>query len=142
SAAFADPINGGTLEFYGSGGFIIIDSLVVNKLRINLSSPASIMTLAANLKTNGLFEVNVGTFIVNNAVHTSRVLKSYAPVLVESQGKIKVSSASGLTRHKWYFYSDLINNGGELKFTNRAAPADLALAYSYYSVTENRDIID
>ena len=48
-----------------------------------------------------------------------------------------MSSESGLTKHKWYFYDDLINSGGEIKFTNRTTGN-----YSAYSTDENQDIIE
>jgi len=118
SSAFADPEFGGTLEFYGSGGFSISNDIEVNKLKINLLSTGSI-TLIADLTTNGLFEVNSGTLIVNNTANVSRTITTNGQVLVESEGIIRVSDDTGLIRHKWFFYDDLINNGGEVKFTNR-----------------------
>src|SRR5690606_33458428 len=36
STAFADPVNGGTTEFYGNGGFTQSTEVIVNKLKINL----------------------------------------------------------------------------------------------------------
>lgn len=137
TTGFADPDFGGTLEYYGSGGFTQTESLTVNKLKINLSSTSATMTWAADLTTNGLLEVNQGTFVVNNSASTpTRTLVSNDAVLVESNGIIRVSTAGGLTRHEWYFYDDLINNGGEIRFTNRTVGN-----FSAYSNNETQDIV-
>lgn len=139
STAFADPIIGGTLEFYGNGGFTQPTNLEVNKLKINLLNTSSTITLAANLTNNGLFEVNKGTFIINNTANTPRILTSNANVLVENEGIVKVNDAPPKTTHKWYFYKDLINNGGQIKFTNRTA-ANENYSDAYYAV-ETNDIV-
>jgi len=137
STAFADPDFGGTLEFYGPGGFEQSTNLVVNRLKINLDSEPSTITLAADLTTNGLFELIAGTFIINNsASFPTRTLESYDAVLVENNGILRVSTASGLTRHEWYFHDDLINNGGEIRFTNRTSAN-----FTAYSTNENQDIV-
>ena len=137
SAPFADPIIGGTLEYYGAGGFEQTDDLLVNKLKIDLNSANSTITLAADLTTNGFFEVNRGTFIINDDASTIRQITSFDRVLVESQGKLIVSDDPGVRKHEWYFHDDLINNGGEIRFTNRTTAN-----YTAYSSPETVDIVE
>ncbi len=112
ATAFADPVNGGTAEFYGNNNFVQTTDVVVNKLKINLTGSSNTMTLAADLTHNGLFEVNQGTLIVNDNSNAVRHITSNARVLVESPGRIKVSTSTLKKKHEWYFNSDLINNGG------------------------------
>lgn len=141
STAFADPIIGGTLEFYGAGGFTQATDLVVNKLKVNLSNTAATMTLDANLTSNGLFEVNNGTFILNST--DELIVTSNARVLVESSGKILVTDAAGNQKHDWYFYNDLINDGGEVRFTTRDAAnyAAYTTNFANFNANETQDII-
>lgn len=136
SAAFADPIQGGTLEFYGAGGFIQSSNLLVNKLKINLAGSNSTLTLGANLTANGLMEVVRGTLVINNGVSTARTVTSHGDVIIESLGRINVSNASGLVNNRWYFHGDLINNAGQLRFTNRTA-----VEANTYFTSENQQIV-
>ena len=124
STAFADPLTGGTAEFYGNGNFTQTSPLEVNKLKLNFNSSTAELILATNLVHNGMFEVIKGVLRVNNSASVSRTLTSNARVLVESMGKILVSTAVGSASHTWYFYDDLINNGGVVKFTNRTSASD------------------
>lgn len=134
ATAFADAINGGTTEFYGNGGFTQSSDLLLNKVKINFSSAANAMTLAADMTHNGLFEVTTGTFIVNNSDNISRTITSNADVFVASNGTIKVSASTIDRKHTWNFYKDLINNGGTIKFTNRTDPN--------YTANETEDYIE
>src|SRR5690606_2501215 len=116
-------------------------NLEVNKLKINLSTTEATMTLAADLTTNGLFEINKGTFIVNNEGGGSsipRTLISHGKVLVENAGRLRVVNRNGTKRHNWYFYDDFINNGGEVKFTSRESLSD---NFEHYRTDENTEII-
>lgn len=119
AAAFSNPNNGGQVVFYGSG-FTQNQDLVINRLRINLNNPGDEIILAADLTTNGLFEINKGTFKVNNGSGTSRTVESHGNVLIEPEGRIRVSNTD--RTHTWTFHRDLINEGGDIRFTNRTAP--------------------
>lgn len=134
---FADPVFGGTLEFYGSGGFTQSTDLEVNKLKIALSNSSSEITLAADLTTNGQFEVNRGVLRINNTANVSRSITSNDLVLVESLGRIFVSTDPGLTKHRWYFNGDFINAGGQVRFTNRTTAS-----YANYTSSEGTDIVE
>lgn len=129
SADFADPMTGGTLEFYGSGGFTQNSDLAVNRINVHLSSPEAEITLAADLTANGQFTVKQGTWIVGDGSNTPRILTSRGNLVVENSGTILVSPSGGNTKHKWYFYKDFINKGGEVRFTNRSAAEEGFEAY-------------
>ncbi len=137
SSSFADPVFGGTLEFYGAGGFIQTSDLELNKLKIAFNSSSNELTLAADLTTNGQFEINRGILRINNTANVSRSITSNDLVLVESLGRILVSTDPGLTKHQWYFNGDFINSGGEVRFTNRTSAT-----YANYNSNEGTDIVE
>ncbi len=117
---FADAVNGGTVEFYGNGGFTQSTEVKANKLKINFDATTNVMTLAASLMHNGLFELNRGTLEVNDS-GTSHTITSNGRVLVESLGRIRTSTAGGVQKHTWNFLKDFINDG-DVRFTTRTMP--------------------
>ena len=117
---FADAINGGTVEFYGGGGFTQSTDVVANKLKINFGSSTNVMKLSANLTHNGLFELNRGTLEINNG-SAARTITSNGRVLVESQGRIRTSTDGSAIKHSWNFQQDFINDG-DVRFTTRTTP--------------------
>ncbi len=133
---FADPVSGGRVEFYG-GGFKQSTDLEVNRLTINLDSPTQEVVMAANLIHNGRFEVEKGVFRVNDNTNLQRRIDSHAEVWVGPQGKILVSASTPGRMHEWNFDGDLINDGGEIKFTNRTSPATA----TYYNSAETDQYI-
>jgi hypothetical protein len=150
TSAFADPSTGGLLEFYGAG-YEITNNIEVNKLQINLTNAAQNITLAANLTHNGLMEVIRGRFFINtDGSSAEHEINSNASLLIEPNGEIRVASGSdGNTTHTWNFHADLINNGGELYFTNRtilgtasynAAESDQWVNARFISGTDNQEI--
>ena len=138
SSDFADPLRGGTLEFYGSGGFVQNNDLEVNRIKIQMSSPEAELTLSADLTANGEFAVGQGTLIIGDASNTPRTLTSKENLVVGNSGSVLVSPSGGNTKHKWYFQKDFINNGGEVKFTNRTAEEE---GFEVYNSKEIRHII-
>ncbi|NEN23179.1 T9SS type A sorting domain-containing protein [Cryomorpha ignava] len=124
STAFADAANGGTAEFYGNGGFTQNTDVLVNKLKINFGLSTDVITLSANLTHNGLFEINKGTLEVNNGSN-SLTVNSNGRVLVESQGRIRTSTAGLAIKHTWNFLKDFIIDG-DVRFTTRTSPNYIA----------------
>ncbi|MCA1751986.1 MAG: hypothetical protein LC670_09390, partial [Flavobacteriales bacterium] len=116
--AFANPNTGGQTVFYGSG-FTQTANLELNRVRVEMNSAASQITMAANFTHNGLFEIKTGTFQVNNGANATRSIESFGNVLIETQGRIRVSGTN--RTHSWTFHGDLVNEGGDIRFTNRTA---------------------
>jgi len=117
ASAFANPNTGGQTVFYGSG-FTQNADLELNRIRIDLNSPADQVVLAADFTHNGVFEINTGRFQVNS--DAIRTIESFGNVLIESGGSIRVSAPN--RTHEWTFHKDLVNEGGDIRFTNRVAP--------------------
>ena len=116
---FANASTGGTVEFYGNG-FTIPHALVVNKFKIDLSTNGSAIVMGNNLTHNGFFEINRGTFTVNDGSLAIRTITSNSNVLVESNGTINVHPVNN--KHIWTFQGNFVNDGGNVRFTNRITP--------------------
>ena len=138
TGAFANPDLGGTYEIYGSGGFVLNNHIELNKLVLNLGSSTNEITLAENLTHHGLFEIKRGTLVINNSQNITRNIYSYGDVLVESAGRIRVVDAPPNTRHNWYFHGDFLNNGGQVRFTNRTPQTN---NFEYYNSFEQNDFV-
>lgn len=137
--AFADPLTGGSLELFGSGGYTITSDIKANNLLVNLSGNVdTTVTLAANLTHYGLFEVRRGSFIINDNTPNIRTITSYGDVFVaNANSRIRIQNQGNLGHsHNWYFHGDLKNTNGQIKFTGRGAPADSSQAYMYYTTGE------
>ncbi len=144
TADFANPSTGGITEFYGSG-FTQTMNLLLNRVRINLTNSSATLILAANFTHNGFFEINTGTFQINNNAAATRTLESFDNVLVESNGRITVSAAN--RQHAWTFHKDFTNEGGDVRFTNRTSPNYTSnetqghVFARFVSATENQSLI-
>lgn len=147
TSAFADPITGGTVEFYSTstgGGYtqstpLSTDVILVNNLIINMNQIHHEIVLTANLTHNGTFDVSKGTLVINDDSPTSRTIISNGRVAISSNGIVKVSDAASpgsgpntTGKHRWFFDDDLINSG-QLIFTNRLE-LDSALVESQHWV--------
>ncbi len=119
TAAFAHPNTGGRVEFYGSG-FTQNNPLDLNRLKLNLNHANQSLVLGANLTHHGLLEISKGTFQVHDGAGVSRNIESFGDVLVEAEGKIRVHPLN--RSHTWTFHLNLMNEGGEVRFSNRTVP--------------------
>ena len=118
TSPFADPVNGGVLEFYGSTGFDLTKSLEVNDLVVDMASSSDVIAVKGNQTINGDFNINRGNWQFNHG--SGRTVVTHGDVFVESNGLI--STAGSNVQHTWTFYGDLRNLGGDVRFTERTTP--------------------
>ena len=118
---FADPLSGGTVEYYGAGSITLNQNRTYNNLEIRLTGGATSCLLMSNFVVNGNLGVETGTFQFNNAASTTnRTLTVGGDVTIQAGASITVGAAGGV--HEFNLSGDLVNNGGTLALTNYNAP--------------------
>lgn len=123
---------GGTVEYNNADNFNLPNRETYNNLVINIADNA-VATLAKDLKTNGNFIINNGTFQIGNS-GTGRTIIVCGNLTVERKGEIVTrngdvtSTGSSVTYnngsfngHKLELQGDFINNG-KVSFTQLDAP--------------------
>ncbi|NHB69204.1 beta strand repeat-containing protein [Perlabentimonas gracilis] len=117
---------GGTVEYYNNANFNL-NQLDYNNLIINLSTPATTVTLLGNLIVEGDLTIQQGTFRVNNNTATTRIVSNInGNVLVGENGLIRLGTGNTGTgnnnAHRIIIKGDFTNNG-DVQFTNLTAAA-------------------
>lgn len=114
--------NGGTYEYTGSADNRIPANVSqLHNLRINTSTTDQILTMRENLELSGSLVINRGTFRVNdNASGVTLNLNILGDLVVNNQGRIRVGTNN--RRHQLLLSGDLVNNGGDIRFTNSGSP--------------------
>jgi len=135
-------VEGGTVEYYSSGGNCIIDSNIPTycNLIINLGSAGQIMTVTRNLTIYGSMTINSGTFQINDATTVKRSLIVNGNFTIGANGS--VTTGTGNTNTAGYsispvnlppggqfhtFFHELsiggdFTNNGSARFTNLTVP--------------------
>ncbi|TXH26655.1 MAG: hypothetical protein E6Q96_07605, partial [Cyclobacteriaceae bacterium] len=143
---FADPINGGTVEYFGASNVTLDQNRAYNNLEIRLTGGSTSCFLMSNFTVNGNMRVETGTFQFNDAATaTNRTLTVNGDVTIESGASITVGPTGGL--HEFNLLGDLINNGGTLALTNNTAadyatslPTNGAVNANFISGLENQEL--
>ncbi|MFN8206367.1 MAG: gliding motility-associated C-terminal domain-containing protein [Bacteroidales bacterium] len=111
--------NGGTIEYYGAGGFTITQPDFYN-LTLNLSDSLQVAVLKATpFRTRGVMQVKSGILQINDNATNSLALQADSTLLVDATGRITVGS--GNVKHDFTLLGDFLNNGN-VRFTTRVAP--------------------
>jgi hypothetical protein len=147
TTSFADPINGGTVEYYGGNNIALTQNRTLNNVEVKLTGASTSCFLLANYVLNGTLQIESGTFQFNDGVSTvNRTLAITGNVTIESGASIKTGSAGGV--HQFDLYGDLNNNSGTLELTNyttadysTAAPATGAVNANFISGLQNQELI-
>ena len=118
---FSSP-NGGTFEYVGTANNRIPDNVSqLHNLRLNTSTADQVLTIREDLQLSGNLVINRGTFRVNdNASAVTLNLSILGDLIINNQGRIRVGTNN--RRHQLFLSGDLLNNGGDVRFTNSGSP--------------------
>lgn len=140
---FADAINGGTTEYYGSNNISLSTARTLNNVEIRLAGATA--TLLSNWNINGTLSVETGTFQINDNTAVVRTLNVAGNVTIETGATI--STGTGSAVHEFNLQANLTNNGGTLALTNltaanyTAAAADGNVNLNFISGLKDQELI-
>lgn len=135
-------VEGGTVEYYITSGNAYIDDNIATyyNLVINLASTTQVLTIRRNCTVYGNLWVQSGTFQINDATTTRRIISITGNLTVDAGGKITVGTGNTNTSgysitsgdlppagqfqfifHQLDIGGNFVNNGN-VRFTNLSAP--------------------
>ena len=133
-SSFADAVNGGTVEIYGTG--ITLDQTRTwNDLVINMTNTSDDVVQLADITLNGNLTITRGDWQINdNSATIPLDLEVLGNVLVDTDGSMRVGTANAYNNneggtygdyhrgfHEMIVHGNLTNNGG-IRFTNQIVP--------------------